>query len=130
MGSGKLLEVAGLSRADGGNVGIWSDDSVLQIAEPSVAQMTEILKGLRDPYEAHHRVSISDAALVAAATLADRCISDRFLPTKAIDLIDEAGSRMRTRRMIVPPDLRELDEKIAAVRRDKESAMDSNVTKQ
>src|SRR6266704_1446967 len=85
----------------------------------------EILKGLRDRYEAHHRVSITDGALVAAAQLADRYISDRFLPDKAIDLIDEAGSRMRIRRMTAPPDLREYDEKIAQVRREKESAIDS-----
>ena len=73
----------------------------------------EILKGLRDRYEAHHRVTITDAALVAGATLADRYINDRFLPDKAIDLIDEAGARMRIRRMTAPPDLREFDEKIA-----------------
>src|SRR5947199_1948846 len=73
----------------------------------------------------HHRVSISDAALVAAAQLADRYISDRFLPDKAIDLIDEAGSRMRIRRMTAPPDLREYDEKIAQVSREKETAIDS-----
>jgi ATP-dependent Clp protease ATP-binding subunit ClpC len=70
-------------------------------------------------------VSITDGALVAAATLADRYISDRFLPDKAIDLIDEAGSRMRIRRMTAPPDLREFDERIANVRRDKESAIDA-----
>ncbi|HEV2347710.1 MAG TPA: ATP-dependent Clp protease ATP-binding subunit [Actinocrinis sp.] len=97
----------------------------IQVAEPSLAHTIEILKGLRDRYEAHHRVSITDAALVAAATLADRYISDRFLPDKAIDLIDEAGSRMRIRRMTAPPDLREFDEKIATVRRDKESAIDA-----
>src|SRR5579883_3288247 len=97
----------------------------IQVAEPSLAHTIEILKGLRDRYEAHHRVSITDAALVAAATLADRYISDRFLPDKAIDLIDEAGSRMRIRRMTAPPDLREYDEKIATVRRDKESAIDA-----
>ncbi|MBX6390933.1 MAG: ATP-dependent Clp protease ATP-binding subunit [Frankia sp.] len=97
----------------------------IQVAEPSVAHTIEILKGLRDRYEAHHRVSITDAALVAAASLADRYISDRFLPDKAIDLIDEAGSRMRIRRMTAPPDLREFDERIAAVRRDKESAIDA-----
>ncbi|WP_344572633.1 Clp protease N-terminal domain-containing protein, partial [Winogradskya humida] len=71
----------------------------IQVAEPSLAHTIEILKGLRDRYEAHHRISITDAALVAAATLADRYISDRFLPDKAIDLIDEAGARMRIRRM-------------------------------
>src|SRR5579864_8840431 len=97
----------------------------IKVAEPSVADTVEILKGLRDRYEAHHRVSITDSALVAAAQLADRYISDRFLPDKAIDLIDEAGSRMRIRRMTAPPDLREFDEKIAQVRREKESAIDS-----
>jgi ATP-dependent Clp protease ATP-binding subunit ClpC len=88
-------------------------------------QPIQILKGLRDRYEAHHRVSITDAALVAAAHLADRYISDRFLPDKAIDLIDEAGSRLRIRRMTAPPDLREFDERISEVRREKESAIDS-----
>ncbi|MFI1993360.1 ATP-dependent Clp protease ATP-binding subunit, partial [Actinoplanes sp. NPDC020271] len=97
----------------------------IQVGEPSLAHSIEILKGLRDSYEAHHRVTYTDSALVAAATLADRYISDRFLPDKAIDLIDEAGARMRIRRMSTPPDLRELDEKIAQVRRDKESVIDS-----
>ncbi|HVK20814.1 MAG TPA: ATP-dependent Clp protease ATP-binding subunit [Actinokineospora sp.] len=97
----------------------------IQVGEPSLEHTIEILKGLRDRYEAHHRVTITDAALVAAATLADRYINDRFLPDKAIDLIDEAGARMRIRRMTAPPDLREFDEKIADVRRDKESAIDA-----
>ena len=97
----------------------------IQVQEPSIAHTIEILKGLRDRYEAHHRVTITDEALVAAATLADRYVSDRFLPDKAIDLIDEAGSRLRIRRMTAPPDLREFDEKIADVRRRKESAIDS-----
>jgi ATP-dependent Clp protease ATP-binding subunit ClpC len=97
----------------------------IQVAEPTIAHTIEILKGLRDRYEAHHRVSITDGALVASAQLADRYISDRFLPDKAIDLIDEAGSRMRIRRMTAPPDLREYDEKIAGVRKEKESAIDS-----
>jgi ATP-dependent Clp protease ATP-binding subunit ClpC len=97
----------------------------IQVAEPTISHTIEILKGLRDRYEAHHRVSITDDALVAAAQLADRYVSDRFLPDKAIDLIDEAGSRMRIRRMTAPPDLREFDEKIADVRREKESAIDS-----
>ncbi|MEV4409757.1 ATP-dependent Clp protease ATP-binding subunit, partial [Actinoplanes sp. NPDC049598] len=97
----------------------------IQVGEPTLAHTIEILKGLRDAYEAHHRVSITDAALVAAATLADRYISDRFLPDKAIDLIDEAGARMRIRRMTAPPDLRDFDERIAQVRRDKESAIDA-----
>ncbi|MGP4021471.1 ATP-dependent Clp protease ATP-binding subunit [Saccharopolyspora sp. 5N708] len=97
----------------------------IQVGEPSLQHTVEILKGLRDRYEAHHRVSITDSALVAAATLADRYINDRFLPDKAIDLIDEAGARMRIRRMTAPPDLREFDEKIADVRREKESAIDA-----
>ena len=97
----------------------------VQVAEPTIAHTIEILRGLRDRYEAHHRVSITDGALVAAAQLADRYVSDRFLPDKAIDLIDEAGSRMRIRRMTAPPGLREYDEKIAQVRREKESAIDS-----
>src|SRR5213075_2976845 len=91
----------------------------------SIAHTIEILKGLRDRYEAHHRVTITDAALVNAAQMADRYISDRFLPDKAIDLIDEAGARLRIRRMTAPPDLREFDEKIAQTRRDKESAIDA-----
>src|SRR5690242_10804818 len=97
----------------------------IQVGEPTLTHTIEILKGLRDRYEAHHRISITDAALVAAATLADRYISDRFLPDKAIDLIDEAGARMRIKRMTAPPDLREFDERIAQVRRDKESAIDA-----
>ncbi|MGH3460698.1 MAG: ATP-dependent Clp protease ATP-binding subunit, partial [Kribbellaceae bacterium] len=97
----------------------------IQVAEPTIAHTIEILKGLRDRYEAHHRVTITDAALVASAQMADRYISDRFLPDKAIDLIDEAGSRLRIRRMTAPPDLREFDEKIATVRREKESAIDA-----
>ncbi len=97
----------------------------IQVAEPTVAHTIEILKGLRDRYESHHKVSISDAALVSAATLADRYVSDRFLPDKAIDLIDEAGSRLRIRRMTAPPELREFDDKIATARKEKESAIDS-----
>ncbi len=97
----------------------------ISVEEPSVAHTIEILKGLRDRYEAHHRVSFTDDALVASANLADRYISDRFLPDKAIDLIDEAGSRMRIRRMTAPPDVREVDEKIAEVRLRKESAIDA-----
>jgi ATP-dependent Clp protease ATP-binding subunit ClpC len=97
----------------------------IQVNEPTLAHTIEILKGLRDRYESHHRVTITDPALVAAAQLSDRYISDRFLPDKAIDLIDEAGSRLRIRRMTAPPDLREFDEKIAGVRREKESAIDA-----
>jgi len=96
----------------------------IQVAEPTLAHTIEILKGLRDRYEAHHRVSITDGALVSAANLADRYVNDRFLPDKAIDLIDEAGARLRIRRMTAPPDLREFDERIANVRRQKEAAID------
>ena len=96
----------------------------VKVEEPSVDETVEILKGLRDRYEAHHRVIITDAAIQAAAELADRYISDRFLPDKAIDLVDEAGARLRIRRMTAPPELRELDEKIAEVRRNKEAAID------
>ncbi len=96
----------------------------IQVAEPTLTHTIEILKGLRDRYEAHHRVTITDAAIVAAANLADRYVNDRFLPDKAIDLIDEAGARLRIRRMTAPPELRELDEQIAEAKRSKESAID------
>ena len=96
----------------------------IQVMEPTLAHAIEILKGLRDRYEAHHRVSITDGALVAAATMADRYVNDRHLPDKAIDLIDEAGARLRIKRMTAPPDLREFDEKIQSVIREKESAID------
>ncbi|MCA0306477.1 MAG: ATP-dependent Clp protease ATP-binding subunit [Actinobacteria bacterium] len=97
----------------------------IQVAEPSIALTIDILRGLRDRYEAHHRITITDGALTAAAQMADRYISDRFLPDKAIDLIDEAGARLRIRRMTAPPDLREFDERIAAVRLQKEAAIDA-----
>ncbi|HVE75192.1 MAG TPA: ATP-dependent Clp protease ATP-binding subunit [Actinomycetota bacterium] len=92
------------------------------VPEPTVAQTIEILKGLRSHYEAHHRVQILDQALVAAANLADRYISDRFLPDKAIDLIDEAGSRLWIRRMTVPPEVKELEQRVAELRVAKEEA--------
>ena len=97
----------------------------IQVQEPSVTHAIQILKGLRDRYEQHHKVTITDAALVSAATLADRYINDRQLPDKAIDLIDEAGARLRIRRLSAPPDLREFDDRIAEVRKEKESAIDS-----
>ncbi len=97
----------------------------IKVEEPTVAHTIEILKGLRDRYEAHHRVTITDQAVVAAANLADRYISDRHLPDKAIDLIDEAGSRLRIRRMQAPPDYRELEDEIAKVRTDKEEAIEA-----
>ncbi|HVL98078.1 MAG TPA: ATP-dependent Clp protease ATP-binding subunit [Egibacteraceae bacterium] len=96
----------------------------IQVEEPTVAHTIEILKGLRDRYEAHHRVTITDDALVAAGNLADRYISDRYLPDKAIDLIDEAGSRLRIRRLTAPPDLQDLEEEAQRIRKAKESAID------
>src|SRR5687767_14976566 len=95
------------------------------VNEPTVAHTIEILKGLRDRYEAHHRIQITDQALVAAANLADRYISDRFLPDKAIDLIDEAGSRLHIRRETAPPDLREMDEEISKIKHQKEEAVEA-----
>ena len=96
----------------------------VNVAEPTLPMAINILKGLRDRYEAHHKVTITDQAVVSAVTLADRYISDRFLPDKAIDLIDEAGARMRLSILSSPPELRELEEKIVAVRVDKEKAIE------
>ena len=95
------------------------------VGEPSVEETKQILFGLRDRYEAHHRVSITDAAVDAAATLADRYISDRFLPDKAIDLIDEAGSKMRIKMMTAPPGIREVEERLKRVRQEKEAAIEA-----
>ena len=97
----------------------------IQVDEPSIAHAIEMLKGLRDRYEAHHKVTITDAAIVGAVTMADRYVNDRFLPDKAIDLIDEAGARLRIRRLSAPPELKAMDERIAEVRKEKESAIDS-----
>ena len=97
----------------------------VQVPEPSVEMTINILKGLRDRYEAHHRVSITDGALTAAANLSDRYINDRFLPDKAVDLIDEAGARLRIKRMTAPEGIREMDERITKVRRQKEAAIDA-----
>ncbi|WP_342318409.1 ATP-dependent Clp protease ATP-binding subunit [Corynebacterium mayonis] len=97
----------------------------VQVDEPSVEDTVTILKGLRDRYEAHHRVSYTDDALAAAANLSDRYINDRFLPDKAVDLLDEAGARMRIKRMTAPEGLREVDERIAEVRKEKEAAIDA-----
>ncbi|MGI8763717.1 MAG: ATP-dependent Clp protease ATP-binding subunit [Ilumatobacteraceae bacterium] len=96
----------------------------VRVEEPTLAHTIEILKGLRDQYEAHHRVTITDQALVAAANLADRYISDRHLPDKAIDLIDEAGSRLRIKRMATPPDLREIEQKLNDVQEAKKAAVE------
>ena len=97
----------------------------IQVGEPSVEETIEILKGLRDRYEAHHRVTITDAAVLAAATLADRYISDRFLPDKAIDLIDEAGAKMRIKMMTAPPGIKEVDDRLRSVRAEKEAAIEA-----
>jgi len=97
----------------------------VKVEEPTVAHTIEILKGLRDRYEQHHRVTITDQALVAAANLADRYISDRHLPDKAIDLIDEAGSRLRIKRMETPPDYKELENQIAQVVQQKKEAVEA-----
>jgi len=96
----------------------------VKVDEPTLAHTIEILKGIRDQYEAHHRVTITDQALVAAANLADRYISDRHLPDKAIDLIDEAGSRLRIKRMATPPDLREIETKLNEVQEAKKRAVE------
>ncbi|HET9691150.1 MAG TPA: Clp protease N-terminal domain-containing protein, partial [Acidimicrobiales bacterium] len=96
----------------------------IKVDEPSLPHTIEILKGLRDRYESHHGVTITDQAVVAAANLADRYIADRFLPDKAIDLIDEAGSRLRIRRMATPPDYKAIEDEIGKVRKDKELAIE------
>ena len=96
----------------------------IRVEQPTVSHTIEILKGLRDRYESHHSVTITDQALVAAANLADRYVADRFLPDKAIDLIDEAGSRLRIRRMTTPPDYKKLEDEINRIRSDKDSAIE------
>src|SRR6202789_3320158 len=102
----------------------------VKVEQPSVALTIDILKGLRDRYESHHAVSITDQALVAAANLADRYLADRFLPDKAIDLIDEAGSRLRIRRMSTPTSTKKLDEEITRLRADKEAAIEKGAFEQ
>ena len=96
----------------------------IRVEEPTLSHTIEILKGLRDRYESHHRVTITDQALVAAANLADRYIADRHLPDKAIDLIDEAGSRLRIKRMETPPDYKEIENKIAEIVDKKKQAVE------
>jgi ATP-dependent Clp protease ATP-binding subunit ClpC len=95
------------------------------VGEPTVEETKEILKGLRERYEAHHRVQFTDEAIEAAATLADRYISDRFLPDKAIDLIDEAGSKMRIKMMTAPPGVKEVEDRLKQVRQEKEAAIEA-----
>src|SRR5215467_1394669 len=96
----------------------------IKVEQPSLSHTIEILKGLRDRYEAHHGVTITDQAVVAAANLADRYIADRYLPDKAIDLIDEAGSKLRIKRMQAPPDLREIERKLNEVQESKKRAVE------
>ncbi len=93
------------------------------VGEPTVEETIQILKGIRDKYEAHHRVKITDGALEAAAKLSSRYITDRFLPDKAIDLIDEAASRVRLKAFTAPPDLKQLEEKIERICKEKEEAI-------
>ena len=95
----------------------------IMVEPPSVDETIEILKGLRDKYEAHHRVKFTDEAVEAAAKLSDRYISGRYLPDKAIDLIDEAGARARLSVMTAPPDVKHIEDKVAVVRQEKESAV-------
>lgn len=97
----------------------------IQVDEPSAEESILILKGLRDRYEAHHRVSITDEAIEAAVKLSDRYISDRFLPDKAIDLIDEAGSKVRLRSYTTPPSLKELEAKLEEIKKEKDAAVQS-----
>ncbi|AXI07571.1 ATP-dependent Clp protease ATP-binding subunit ClpC [Oceanobacillus zhaokaii] len=97
----------------------------ITVDEPTLEETIQILNGLRDRYEAHHRVSITDEAIEAAATLSDRYITDRFLPDKAIDLIDEAGSKVRLRSYTIPPNLKELEQKLEEVRKEKDAAVQS-----
>jgi len=95
----------------------------VQVGEPSVVDTIEILRGLKERYEAHHRLKIADEALIAAATLGDRYISDRFLPDKAIDLIDEAGSRVRLMNSKLPPAAKEIDKQLRQIQKEKEDAV-------
>lgn len=97
----------------------------IQVAEPTAKEATQILFGLRDRYEAHHRVTITDEAIQEAVTLSDRYISDRFLPDKAIDLIDEAASKVRLRSYTAPPNLKEVEAKLEGIRKDKDEAVQS-----
>ena len=95
----------------------------ITVGEPSKEETLEILKGLRDKYEAHHRVEITDEALEAAVNLSDRYITDRFMPDKAIDLIDEGAAKVRIQNLTTPPDLKELEEKIENIDKEKEESI-------
>lgn len=95
----------------------------IMVGEPSLEETVQILQGLRDRYEAHHRVKITDEAIKAAATLSDRYIADRFLPDKAIDLIDEAASKVRLKTTITPPNLKDLEDEVLQIQKEKEAAI-------
>ena len=95
------------------------------VDEPNTEDSISILKGLRDRYEAHHRINISDEAIEAAVNMSDRYISDRFLPDKAIDLIDEASSKVRLRNYTTPPSLKELESELETVKKEKDAAVHS-----
>ena len=95
----------------------------ITVGEPSKEETLEILKGLRDKYEAHHRVEITDEALEAAVNLSDRYITDRFMPDKAIDLIDEGAAKVRIQNLITPPDLKDLEGKIENIDKEKEESI-------
>src|SRR5699024_7962210 len=97
----------------------------IQVDEPTLEETEKILKGLRDRYEAHHRVTITDEAIEAATQLSDRYITDSFLTDKVIDLIDDAGSKVRHRSYTVPPNLKELEQKLDEVRKEKDAAVQS-----
>ncbi|KJS17231.1 MAG: Clp protease ClpX [Peptococcaceae bacterium BRH_c4b] len=97
----------------------------VNVAEPTVDETVAILKGLRDKYEAHHRVHITDEAILAAAKLSERYITDRFLPDKAIDLMDEAGSRVRLQAFTAPPDIKEIEKRLEEIRKEKEAAINN-----
>jgi ATP-dependent Clp protease ATP-binding subunit ClpC len=122
IATGSMAAFRRTVRGDPRLAGVLQD---IMIAPPTPAVAIEMLKGSRDRYEAHHRISITDDALVEAVRLGDRYFHDRHLPAAAIDLLDEAGAELRIRRMIAPPELRDLDERIAQVRRDRESAIDA-----
>ncbi len=125
------IQVAGATTLDEYRKHIEKDAALerrfqpITVGEPTVEQTVEILKGVRDKYEAHHRVKITDKALEAAAKLSDRYITDRFLPDKAIDLMDEAASKLRIKTFTAPPDLKELEEKIERLSKEKEEAIRS-----
>lgn len=97
----------------------------ITVDQPSPEEAIQILYGLRDRYEAHHRVKITDEAIEAAVKLSDRYITDRFLPDKAIDLIDEAGSKVRLNSYTVPPNLKQLENRLEDIRKEKDSAVQS-----